>query len=115
MAGAVPWAQRVIAHHRPEKGTTMNAARHLGRGALGTVATTTLLLAGTSAAWAGPAPVERGPAGGGAASPSSAVDGTSGWEIVTVGAASAALAVLLTLLAMYVVLHHRATRDPRPA
>jgi hypothetical protein len=93
----------------------MNAVRHLGRGAIGTVATTTLLLAGTSAAWAGPAPVERGPADGGATSPSSSVDGTSGWEIVSVGAASAALAVLLTLLAMYVVLHHRATHHASPA
>jgi hypothetical protein len=93
----------------------MNAARHLGRGAIGAVATTTLLLAGTSVAWAGPAPVEMEPAGGGTTTPSAGAGGTSAWEIVTVGAASAALAVLITLIAMYVVLHHRATQRPSPA
>jgi hypothetical protein len=92
----------------------MNTARHLVRAVLGATAATWLLLTGTTVAWAGPAPLEPEPARGGAPAGGGGGGGTSAWEVVTVGAASAALAVLVTLLVTYVVLHRR-SQHPAPA
>jgi hypothetical protein len=93
----------------------MNTSRHLVRAVLGGVAVTWLLLTGATVAWAGPAPLEREPARDLAPASGRGGGGTSAWEIVTVGAASAALAVLVTLLVMYVVLHRRAPHHAAPA
>jgi hypothetical protein len=79
------------------------------------IVTTPLLVVGTTGAWAGPAPVGGEPARDVSPAGGSAVGGTPAWELVTIGAASAALAVLLTLLVLYVGRHRRSPRHPAPA
>jgi hypothetical protein len=93
----------------------MNTTRHLARGAFGAAAAAWLLLTGAAAAWAGPVPIGPEPARGGPPAGGTGGGGTSAWEVVSIGAVSAALAVAVTLLVTYAVLHHRATHRPAAA
>lgn len=90
----------------------MNTTRTLGRdGLVAAISATFFLLAGATGAWAGPAPLGPEPGSGGNA-PAGGIDssGTSGWELATVGAVSAAVAVLLTLIVMYAKAHRHGAR-----
>jgi hypothetical protein len=93
----------------------MNTAAHLRRVSLCLTAVVTLLLTGATGSWAGPAPLEPEPARGVPPATGTGAGGTPAWEVVTIASASAALAVIVTLLVMLVVLHHRATHRPAPA
>lgn len=90
----------------------MNTNRLLDRAALTTTVTGGLLLIAAPAAFAGPAPIEPefsgvvgDVSGGGSA-------GTTFWEVVTIGAAGAVLAVLVALIVVYATQHRSAKHPP---
>lgn len=89
----------------------MNTARLLDRVAITTTATGILLAATVPAAYAGPAPLGPEPSGGGRGLTESASSaGTTLWEVLTIGAAGAVLAIVVALV-VFVAASHRTVKN----